>query len=48
MFNQQQKLLKLMQDKPELLDNINQFVQLLNDNGVLVFVSFRCLLDSPA
>ncbi|KAM5532730.1 hypothetical protein V8D89_013622 [Ganoderma adspersum] len=33
-FSQQQKLLKLMQDKPELLDNINEFVQLLKDNGV--------------
>ncbi|PIL36701.1 hypothetical protein GSI_00390 [Ganoderma sinense ZZ0214-1] len=34
MFSQQQKLLKLMQDKPELLDNINEFMQLLKDNGV--------------
>nr|VWP00678.1 UDP-xylose synthase [Ganoderma boninense] len=34
MFSQQQKLLKLMQEKPELLENINEFMQLLKDNGV--------------
>ena len=37
MLTQQQKLLKLMQDKPELLENINDFVQLLKDNGVFEF-----------
>lgn len=39
MFDQQRKLLKLMQDKPEILDNINYFVQLLKDNGALVSFS---------
>ncbi|KAI1792989.1 hypothetical protein LXA43DRAFT_1004149 [Ganoderma leucocontextum] len=34
MFDQQRKLLKLTQEKPEILDNINEFVRLLNDNGV--------------
>ncbi|TFK85886.1 hypothetical protein K466DRAFT_600776 [Polyporus arcularius HHB13444] len=34
MFAQQQKLLKLLQDKPEVLDNIKEFVTLLQNNGV--------------
>lgn len=33
MFAQQQKLLKLLQDKPEVLDNIKEFVTLLQNNG---------------
>ncbi|RPD62010.1 hypothetical protein L227DRAFT_609876 [Lentinus tigrinus ALCF2SS1-6] len=34
MFTQQQKLLRLLQDKPEVLDNIKEFVTLLQNNGV--------------
>ncbi|KAI0721950.1 hypothetical protein C8T65DRAFT_629745 [Cerioporus squamosus] len=34
MFAQQQKLLKLLQDKPEVLENIKEFVALLQNNGV--------------
>ena len=44
MFDQQRKLLKLMQDKPEILDNINHLVQLLKDNGALASFSFQGLV----
>ena len=33
MFAQQQKLLKLLQDKPEVVENIKEFVTLLQNNG---------------
>ncbi|KAI0643720.1 hypothetical protein C8Q79DRAFT_976358 [Trametes meyenii] len=34
MFAQQQKLLKLLQEKPETLDHIKKFVEQLQENGV--------------
>ncbi|KAI0771515.1 hypothetical protein BD413DRAFT_55931 [Trametes elegans] len=34
MFAQQQKLLKLLQDKPETLDHIKKFVEQLQENGI--------------
>ncbi|KAI0334846.1 hypothetical protein GY45DRAFT_1317910 [Cubamyces sp. BRFM 1775] len=34
MFEQQQKLLKLLQDKPETLEHIKTFVEQLKENGV--------------
>ncbi|KAI0751280.1 hypothetical protein C8Q80DRAFT_563766 [Daedaleopsis nitida] len=33
-FENQQRVLKLLQDKPEVLDNMKEFVTLLKDNGV--------------
>ena len=33
MFEQQQKVLKLLQDRPEVLDYMKEFVRLLKDNG---------------
>ena len=43
MFDQQQKLLKLLQEKPEILDNIKQFVALLKDNGASASLPARCV-----
>ncbi|KAI0366356.1 hypothetical protein BV20DRAFT_971860 [Pilatotrama ljubarskyi] len=37
MFQQQQKLLKLLQDKPETLDHIKKFVEQLQENGIDVY-----------
>lgn len=40
-FAQQQKLLKVMQEKPEMLDDINAFVKLLKENGACLRVWLR-------
>ena len=37
MFEQQQKLLKLLQDKPETLEHIKTFVGQLKENGACSF-----------
>ncbi|KAI0356696.1 hypothetical protein OH77DRAFT_1503615 [Trametes cingulata] len=37
MFQQQQKLLKLLQDKPETLEHIKKFVEQLQENGIDVY-----------
>lgn len=43
-FQQQQKLLKLLQEKPETLEHIKKFVEQLETNGACLLVHLRAIM----